>query len=76
MMVSYVHDSTILCTIWDPAFQVLRLLLNVILNKERNAHASCLDRDQIGIFELPYGMKYIEEIDSGDRLLHVQENDI
>jgi len=45
--------------------------LDVILDEERNAHASCLQGDQTDIFELPEETEYVEEIETGgDGLLH------
>jgi len=72
-MVGYVHDSTTLWRIWDPAFQVVRLQSDVIFDDERNAHASCLQGDQTDIFELPEETEYIKEIDSGDGFLQAQD---
>ena len=60
-MVGYVHDSTTLWRIWDPAFQVVRSQSDVIFDKERNAHASCLQGDQTDIFELPEETEYIQK---------------
>jgi len=73
MMVSYVHDSTTLSRIWDPAFQVVRLQSDVVFDEERNAHALCLQGDKTDIFELPEETEYIEEIDSGDGFLWAQD---
>jgi hypothetical protein len=71
MMVSYVHDSTTLWRIWDPAFRVVRSQSDVIFDAERNAHSSCLHGDQTDIFELPEETEYVEEIETGgDGLLH------
>jgi len=70
-MVVYVHDSSTLRRIWDPAFRVVRSQSDVILDEERNAHASCLQGDQTDIFELPEETEYVEEIEmGGDGLLH------
>jgi len=74
MMVGYMHDSTTLWRIWDPAFQTARSQSNVIFNKERNTHASCLPGDHTDIFEQPEETEYIQEIDSGDGLLQAQDN--
>jgi len=73
MMVGYVHDSTTLWRIWDPVFRVGKSQSDVIFDKERNAHASCLQGDQTDIFELPEETEYIEEIDSGDEFLQAQD---
>jgi hypothetical protein len=73
MMVGYVHDSTTLWRIWDPAFQVVRSQSNVIFDEERNTHASCLPGDHTDIFELPEETEYIEEIDSGDGFLQAKD---
>jgi len=71
MMVGYVHNSTTLWRIWDPAFRVVRSQSDVIFDEERNAHTSCLHRDQTDIFELPEEMEYVEEIETGrDGLLY------
>jgi hypothetical protein len=71
MMVGYVYDSTTLWRIWDPAFRVVRSQSDVIFDEERNAHASCLHRDQTDIFELPEETEYVGEIETGgDGLLH------
>jgi hypothetical protein len=71
MMVCYVHDSTTLWRIWHPAFQVVRSQSDVIFDKERHAHSSCLHGDQTDIFELPEETEYVEEIKTGgDGLLH------
>jgi len=72
-MVGYVHDSTTLWRIWDPAFRVVRSQSNVIFDEERNAHAACLQWDQTDIFELPEETEYIDEIDSGDGFLQAQD---
>jgi len=73
MMVGYVHYSTTLWRIWDPGFRVVRSQSDVILDEERNAHASCLHGDQTDIFELPEETEYVEEIETGgDGLLHHQ----
>jgi len=64
-MVRYVHNFTTLWRIWDPAFQVVRSQPDVIVDKERNAHASCLHGNQPDIFELPQEMEYVEEIETG-----------
>ena len=75
MMVGYVHDSTTLWRIWEPAFQVVRSQSNVIFDKERNTHASCLPEEHTDIFELLEETEYIEVIDHGDGLLQAQENE-
>jgi len=70
-MVGYVHDSTTLWRIWDPAFRVVRSQSDVIFDMERNAQASCLHGDQTDVFELPEKTEYVEEIETdGDGLLH------
>jgi len=70
-MVGYVHDSTALWRIWDPAFRVVRSQSDVIFDDARNAHASCLHWDHKDIFELPEATEYVEEIATGgDGLLH------
>ena len=73
MMVGYVHNSTALWRIWDPAFRVVRSQSDVIFDEERNAQASCLQGDQTDIFELPEETEYIEDIDSGDGFLQAQD---
>jgi len=73
-MVSYVHDSTTLWMIWDPALPVVGSQLNVIFDEERNTHAWYLPGDNTDIYELPEGTEYIEEIDSGDGHLQAQDN--
>jgi len=75
MIFGYVHNSTTLWRIWDPAFQIVRSQSNVIFVEERNTHASCLPGDHTDIFELPEETEYIEEIDSGDGLLQAQDNE-
>jgi hypothetical protein len=75
MMVSYIHDSTTLWRIWNPAFQVVRSQSNVIFDEERNTHTSCRLGDHTDIFELPDKTKYIEEINSGDGFLQAQDNE-
>ena len=71
MMVGYVHDSTTLWRIWDPAFRVVRSQSDVIFDDERIAHSSSLHGDQRDIFELPEETEYAEEIETGgDGLLH------
>jgi len=56
---------------WDPAFGVVRSQSDVMFDKDRNAHASCLHGDQTDFFELPEETKYIQEIETGrDGLLH------
>jgi len=70
-MVGYVHNSTTLWSIWDPAFLVLKSQSDVIFDEERNAHISCPHGDQTDIFEIPEEKEYIEEIEAvGDGLLH------
>ena len=70
-MVSYLHDSTTLWRIWDPAFRVVRSQSDVIFDEERNAHASCLHGDQTDIFELAEETEYVEETETGgDGLLN------
>jgi len=71
MMVGYVHHSTTLWRISDPAFWEVRSQSDVIFDEERNAHASYLHGDQTDIFELPEQIEYVEEIETGgDGLLH------
>jgi hypothetical protein len=74
-MVGYVHDSTTIWRIWDPAFEVVRSQSNVIFDKERNTHTSCLPRDHTDIIEPPEEMEYIEEINNGDGLLQAHDNE-
>jgi len=70
-MVGYVHDSTTLWRIWDPALQVVRSQSDVIFDEERNAQASCLRGDQTDIFDLPEETEYVKEIETGrDGLLY------
>ena len=71
-MVGYVHDSTTLWWIWDPAFRVVRSQSDVIFQQKRNAKASCLQGDHTDIFELPEETEYHEEINSGDGFLQAQ----
>jgi len=73
MMVRYVHDSSTLWRLCDPAIRVVRSQSDVIFDKLRNAHSSCLHGDQRDIFELPEEMEYIEEIDSGGGFLQAQD---
>jgi len=75
IMFGYVHDSTTHWGIWDPSFQVIRSQSNVIFDEERNTQASWLPGDHTGILELPDETEYIEEIDSGDGLLHAHDNE-
>jgi len=71
MMVGYVHDSTTLWRICYPAFQDVRLQSNVMFDRERTAHAPCLEGDQNDIFELPEEMEYVEGTEKGgDGNLH------
>jgi len=71
MVVGYVHDSTTLWRIWDPAFLVVRSQSDVIFDKERNAQASCLHGNETDILELPEEMKYVEATETGgDGFLH------
>jgi hypothetical protein len=64
-MVGYVHDSTTLWTMWDPAFQIVRTQLDVIFDEERNTQASRLHGDQTDIFELREETEYVDEIEPG-----------
>jgi hypothetical protein len=75
MMVGYTHDSTTLCRIWDPNFQVVRAQSEVIFDEERNAYVSCTT-DGIDIFGLPENAEYIEELHTGDGLLRTQNTAI
>jgi len=71
VMVGYVHDLTTLWRIWDPAFRVVRSQSDVIFDKERNAHSSCLHGDRTDIFELSEETEYVEKIETGgDGLVH------
>jgi len=65
MMVGYVHDLTTHARMWEPAFRIVRSQLDVIFDEERNAHSSCLHRDQTDICEQPEEMEYVEEIETG-----------
>lgn len=76
MIVGYMNDSTTLWWIWKLGFLVVKSQSDVILDEKRNAYTSCLDGDQRGIFKLPEETEYIEEIDSGDGCLHVQDNEM
>jgi len=71
MMVGYVHNWTTLWRIWDPAFREVWSQSDVIFDKERNTHSSCLHGDETDIFEVPEETEYFEEIETGgDGLLH------
>jgi hypothetical protein len=71
-MVGYTHDSTTIWRIWDPNCQVVRVQSEVIFDEEQNAYISCT-ADGIDIFGLPENAQYIEELHTGDKLLHVQD---
>jgi hypothetical protein len=53
MMAGYVHDLTTLWWIWDTTFWVIRSQSDVTFDEDRNAHTSCLHRNETDIFELP-----------------------
>jgi len=65
MKVGYIHNSTTLWRIWDPAFRMVRSQSDAIFDQERNTLASCLHGDETDIFELPEEMEYVEEIETG-----------
>jgi hypothetical protein len=71
MMVGYMQNLTTHWRIWDQAFREVRSQSDVIFDEERNAHSSCLHRDQTDIYELQEEIEYVEEIETGgDGLLH------
>jgi len=75
MMVGYTQDSQTLWRIWDREFQKVKAQSDVVLDKERNAHMSCLHESNeidTDMFGLPEDKEYIEETDTGDEPLRRQ----
>jgi len=77
MMVGYTHNSSMLCRIWDPKWQNVKVQLEVIFNEWRDGHLWCQhDRNEIDtdIFGLPENIKYIKEIATRDEPLWEQDS--
>jgi len=71
-MTGYTHNSKTLWRVWDPEFQKMEALSDVIFDKERNAHMSCLhgsNETNTDMFGLPGDGEYIEVMDTGDQPL-------
>jgi len=65
-MVDYENILTTLWTIWNPAFWIGRSQLDVIVEEERNTHASCLHRDHTDIVMLPEEKECVEKVETDE----------
>jgi len=70
MVVGYTHDSKTLWRLWDPKFQRVKTQLEVVFDKEWNAHTSCQHGSNvINKFGFPEDEDYDEETDTTDESL-------